>query len=266
MKMLTINRFESLDYACTEALNTLCTNLSFSGSSIRKVVLTSCQGKEGKSFLAMNLMRSLSSIGRRVVLVDADLRKSVLMGRYSIQTEDDEILGLTHYLAGMCSIEDIVYQTNILDAYMVLSGRDVANSLSLLSTPRLPRLLDALKKTFDIVLIDAPPVGVIIDAAEIAKSCDGVLFVVSNNVIGRKEFSEATRQLKKTGCPILGAVLNKVTFDTHSSKRYYYRTYYSNYNRENTRPHPQRHRADLDDEPYPAPGAKGASGAVGSRE
>ena len=228
MKSLELTRFAGLDYSCNEALNTLCTNLSFAGSDVKKIMLTSCHAQEGKSFLSMALMRSLAGIGKNVVLVDADLRRSLLTSRYGVKMEGKP-QGLTHYLAGMCPMDDILYKTNIEGAYMILSGRDVANSLTLLSTDRFPNLLDALARMFDVVLVDCPPVGVIIDAAQIAKSCDGVVFVVSNNGVSRRELADARQQIEKTGCPILGAVLNKVTFDTHSSKKYYYKTYYSHY-------------------------------------
>lgn len=231
MKSLTITRPDELDYAAKEALNTLSTNLSFAGNDVKKIMMTSCRPGEGKSFLAMNLMRSLAGIGKQVVLVDADLRKSVLVSRYGIRSSD-KMLGLSHYLAGMCPLDDVVFETNIPNAFLVTSGHDVVNSLSLLNTARLSRLLDLLAKSFDYVLIDAPPVGTIIDAAQIALSCDGVVMVIANNTVTRRELFDATKQLEKTGCPVLGAVLNKIAFDTHSSKKYYYKTYYSHYNRE----------------------------------
>ena len=106
---------------------------------------------------------------------------------------------------------------------------EVSNSLSLLNTPRLPLLLNNLAKDFEMVIVDAPPVGVLIDAAEIARFCDGTLFVVSYNEISRRELSESKRQIERAGCKILGAVLNKVTFDTFSSKRYYNKSYYTYY-------------------------------------
>lgn len=237
MKKLTFTRFKALDYACTEALNTLCTNLSFAGSDVKKIMVTSCQSSEGKSFLTMNMMRTLAGLGKKVVMVDADLRRSMISSRYGMRSSEENELGLAHYLAGMCSIEEILYATSIDDAYMVPVGREVSNSLSLLSTPRLTLLLNQLAKTFDVVLVDAPPVGIIIDAAEIAKFCDGTLLAVSYNKVSRRELGEARRQIERTGCKVLGAVLNNVVFDTYSSKRYYSKSYYTHYNLEE---HPAR--------------------------
>lgn len=229
MKSLNITKFESLDYACNEAINTLCTNLSFAGSNVKKIMITSCQASEGKSFLTMNMMRTFAGLGKSVVFVSGDLRRSAVSEKYGIRMQEGSGQGITHYLAGMCEMEDILYSTNIPGAYMVPVGHEVSNSLSLLSTPRLTKLLDQLATMCDIVLVDAPPVGLIIDAAEIAKSCDGTLLVASYNRVRRRELNEAKQQIELAGCMVLGVVLNNVTFDSYASKRYYNRSYYSNY-------------------------------------
>lgn len=189
--------------------------------------MTSCHASEGKSFISMNMMRTFARLGKRVVLVDTDLRRSMILARYGGRVQKGVQFGLTHYLAGMCSAEDVLYETNMPGAYMVPVGREVNNSLSLLTTQKLSQLLDWLGDKFDFVLVDAPPVGMIIDAAEVAKSCDGVLFVINYNTISRREMLEAKQQIERTGCKILGAVLNNVSFDSYSSKKYYYKSYYN---------------------------------------
>ncbi|MDR2657714.1 MAG: CpsD/CapB family tyrosine-protein kinase [Oscillospiraceae bacterium] len=228
MKSADITELPKMDYPCTEALNTLCTNLSFSGFNVKSVMLTSCRSGEGKSFLTLNLMRALAGLGKSVVMIDADMRRSMLISRYGIRTAHKP-MGLAQYLASQCECEDVLYQTNIPNAHMIFHGHEVANTLALLNTPRLPQLIQYLERNFDVVLIDSPPIGLIIDSAEIAKYVDGTVFVVTNNTIARRELLEAKNQIAKTGCPILGVVLNKVTFDTHSAKKHYYRTYYSHY-------------------------------------
>lgn len=226
MKSIEFTRFEPLDYNGVEGLNTLCTNLTFAGENVRRIMTTSCHSAEGKSFVSMNMMRSFAKLGKRVVLVDADLRKSVIMAKYGARKTGEERLGLVHYLAGMCGMEDVLYETNIPGAYMVPVGRTVSNSLALLTSPRLNELLQWLNASFDFVLVDAAPVGMIVDAAEIAKWCDGVLFVVNYNSVSRRELLDAVNQMKRTGCRVLGTVLNNVTFDSYSSKKYYYKSYY----------------------------------------
>ena len=227
MRTLNIREFPPLSYACNEAVNTLCTNLSFTGSDIKKIMITSCHAAEGKSFLSMNIMRTMAKLGKTVVLVDADLRRSTIGSKYGVQFQQEKPSGLAHYLAGMASENEIVYSTNIPGAYMIPVGREVSNSLQLLVSPRFDGLLDSLAQRADYVIVDAPPLGAIIDAAEIAKSCDGTLIVVNYDGVRRQELVKVKEQLEQTGCPILGTVLNMVKFDNYLSKKYYYKSYYS---------------------------------------
>jgi len=236
MNRLEFVRFRSLDYACKEAINTLCTNITFAGSEKRVIMITSTTAHEGKSFLSMNIMRTLAHLGKKVVLVDADLRKSQIAGKYGMRVLEGSGQGTVHYLAGMCALNDVVYETNIPGAYMIPVGREVTNSLALLNTARLKHMLKELQERFDFVLLDAPPVGVVIDAAEIAKSCHGAIFAVKYDTISRRELIEAKAQIDRTGCEVLGAVLNAVDMDALSSKKYYNKSYYSHYNSEYYRP------------------------------
>ena len=236
MNKLELVRFRTLDYACKEAINTLCTNLTFVGNEKRIIMVTSTQAHEGKSFLSMNIMRTLAQLGKKVVLVDCDFRKSQIAAKYGVRIQEGTGYGTVHYLAGMCSLNDVIYETGIPGAYMVPVGREVSNSLALLSTPRLRQMLSAMEERFDFVIVDAPPVGVIIDAAEIAKSCDGVIFAVRYNMIGRRELLEAKNQIARTGCEVLGAVLNDVDLDALSSKKYYNKSYYTHYNSDYYKP------------------------------
>jgi len=229
MNSIEITRFKPLAYACTEAMNTLCTNLTFAGKDKKVIMLTSAQAHEGKSFVTMNVMRALSELGHSVVLVDADLRRSQIASKYGVKVIEGSGMGLTHYLAGMCDVGDVVYKTNLPNAFMVPLGHDVSNSLALLTSGRMGDLLGGLKKQFDYVLVDAPPVGVIIDAAEIAKNCDGTVIALKYNTVSRRELVEVKRQIDRSGCPILGVVLNSVAFDSLTSKHYYHKSAYTSY-------------------------------------
>ena len=222
MKQLKITKFPELDYAGSEAFNTLSTNLSFAGETVKKIMITSCHASEGKSYLSMNLMRTLAQRGMKVALVDADLRRSMVNTQYGLQFEN-----------GMVGMEEVIYQTDIPGALMVPVGRDVPNPLALLSNHHFKDLLDTLAQMVDYVLVDAAPVGVVIDAAEIAKSCDGTLIAVQYNDVRRQELLDVKQQIEQSGCPILGTVLNQVDYDSYLSRKYYYRTYgkYGYYNR-----------------------------------
>ena len=134
--------------------------------------------------------------------------------------------GMAHYLAGMVEMESVIYSTNIEGAYIVPVGREVSNPLPLLNSDRLTMLLDYLAKKVDYVLVDVPPVGLVIDAAQIGKSCDGTLVVVSYNKVHRQELLDVKEQLDQSGCMVIGAVLNQVTHDAYASRKYYTNAYY----------------------------------------
>ncbi len=243
MNQLRIQKFPPVGYACAEAINTLCTNLTFSGENVKRIMMTSCHATEGKSFLSMNIARTLATLGYRVALVDADLRKSVINSRYKVEFVDAaHTAGLAQYLAGQVAIGDVVYGTNLNNVYMVPVGRNVMNSLQLLNSTRFSKLLEELAMQMDYVIVDAPPVGQIIDAAQIAKSCDGILLGVRYNTVGRQELIDVRDQLLQTGCPILGVVLNQVSYDAYLNKKYYYKSYYSHYGNEEEESSGKKHK------------------------
>lgn len=222
MKHVDITHFAPLDYAGQEAVNTLCTNISFFGSKMKRIMLTSTYMSEGKSFVAMNILRTMAKYGKCVCLVDADLRRSYISSQYGLHFEDDKNKqGLAHFLAGMTDESNVLYSTNIEGAYIVPVGREVSNPLPLLNSESFSNLLDHLSTMFDYVLVDAPPIGTVIDAAEIAKSCDGSLIVVKYNDIKRQELIDVKEQLEQTGCTVLGAVLNMVEYDKYLGRKYY---------------------------------------------
>ena len=111
--------------------------------------------------------------------------------------------GLSHYLAGIAEKEEVLFHTNVPGMDFIPMGHELLNPIPLLSSERFQNLLDGLAEQYDYVIVDAAPVGVVIDAAEIAKVCDGILLVVSYNQVHRQELIDAKNQLEQTGCPIL---------------------------------------------------------------
>ena len=141
--------------------------------------------------------------------------------------------GLSHYLAGIAEKEEVLFHTNVPGMDFIPMGHELLNPIPLLSSERFQNLLDELAEQYDYVIVDAAPVGVVIDAAEIAKSCDGTLIAVQYNDVRRQELLDVKQQIEQSGCPILGTVLNQVDYDSYLSRKYYYRTYgkYGYYNR-----------------------------------
>ena len=222
MPVLEITQFPESDFVSHEAMNTLCTNLSYCGPDVRKVMITSRYAGEGKSYVSMNLMRTLSRLGRRVVLVDTDLRASGIQADYQLRYGTEKHYGLSEYLSGHCGLAEVLYQTNISGAFMIPAGHDAPNPLQLLDTDKMKQLVQWLSGQFDVVLIDTPPVGVLVDAVAMAKFCDGALLVVGYRKGNQSEIGDAVKNIKQTGCKMLGAVLNGVKFKSLSNKHYYY--------------------------------------------
>lgn len=229
MKQVLVKYLPKLDYAATEAVNTLCNNITFTSENVKTLLLTSCREHEGKSSLSICVWNTLAEMGYKAVIIDADLRRSMLNGRCGLHFNEGDGKGLAHFLSqNTVTEDDIVYETNIKNAYLVPLGREVVNSMQLLSNNRLGRLLTFLKEKFDYIIIDTPPVGAIVDAATIARNCDGALIVVTQNRTTKQEVLNAKTQIERTGCPVLGTVLNRVAMN-RSSSRYYSASYYSTY-------------------------------------
>lgn len=184
--------------------------------------ITSCQPDEGKSSISLNLAVSMAELGKRVIFLDGDLRKSVLLGRYRI---NKPIKGLTHYLSGLNSIEDIIYSANVDNLHLIFSGQIPPNPSELLDSKGFSVLISYLRENYDYIFIDTPPLGVVIDAAIIAKNCDGMALVIEANAINYKFAQKVQAQLEKTGTKILGVILNKVDM----SEKGYYGEYYGKY-------------------------------------
>lgn len=210
MRRLAKVKFEGrkkLDYRVDEAYKSLRTNVQFSGSGVQVIDFTSCTPNEGKSSVAFNLAVSFAESGKRVIMIDADMRKSVLAGRYKVGSVD---AGLAHYLSGQKTLDDICLNTDIEGMDIIFSGPFVPNPAELLESTHFHDLIQYCREHYDYVLIDTPPLGSVIDSAIVAKECDGAIIVVEADAISYHFVQNVKNQLAKSEVKILGTVLNKV--------------------------------------------------------
>lgn len=217
---------EELDYRCNEAFKTLRSNIQFCGDDIKAVSFTSCTPSEGKTSVAFNVAKSFSEIGKRVIFIDADLRKSVLIGRYKVGVIKG---GLSHYLSGQRKLDEIICQTDIENLAIIFCGSYSPNPAELLEHERFSNMINKLREEYDYIIVDTPPLGSVIDSAIIAKETDGAIIVVEANAISYKFAQNVKEQLSKTGCRILGVILNKVPLENHKYYGKYYAKYYGKY-------------------------------------
>lgn len=206
-QVISTNKNVRLDTTISEAYKKLRSNVQFSGRHNRVIGITSTIPNEGKSVIAMNLAFSLSELGKRVIFIDADLRHSVLIGRYKVGRQ---VKGLTHYLSGVNSFDEIVCETNVKNLHMVFSGTVPPNPSELLESVYFRELIKQLRQAYDYVIIDTPPIGAVIDAAIVGKECDGVLLVIGSGDISYKGVQRTESQLRASGSKIIGVALNKV--------------------------------------------------------
>ena len=133
-----MNDPRKMDFMYEEAIKTLRTNIQFAGRNVKCILLTSCFPNEGKSDIAFQLAKEIGNIGKRVILVDADIRKSTFASRYRIGRP---VKGLSHYLCGTLEVDGICYQTNYDNVDIIFAGSMAPNPSELLEEPALEELM-----------------------------------------------------------------------------------------------------------------------------
>ncbi|MCB7320740.1 CpsD/CapB family tyrosine-protein kinase [Lacrimispora sp. 210928-DFI.3.58] len=195
------------DYYYEEAVKTLRTNIQFCGSSLKAIMFTSSMPDEGKSETAFALASSLASIGKQVLLMDCDIRKSVMVKRYEVKGNPN---GLSQYLSGQKTLEDVLYRTDIENLDLILAGPYSPNPAELLEDQLFHTMLERAREEYDYIILDTPPMANLIDGAIVASQCDGAVLVIESGVICYRLAQRVKTQLEKSGCRILGVVLNRV--------------------------------------------------------
>ncbi|MBO5468863.1 MAG: CpsD/CapB family tyrosine-protein kinase [Lachnospiraceae bacterium] len=217
---VNFEKLKDLDFKTNEAYKALRTNISFCGDDIKVIALTSSVPNEGKSAVSFHLARSFAEDNKKVLYIDADIRKSVYVARYGV---DVETVGLSHYLTGQRKLDEIIYETSIDNLHTIFTGQVAPNPSELLGNSKFAQLIETQRDKYDYIIIDCPPLGSVIDAAVVARQCDGAIIVIETDNVGYKIVQNVKKQLEQSGCKVLGAVLNKVEV---SGKGYYGKGYY----------------------------------------
>ena len=203
-----------------EYYNALRTNIQLSGNNLKVIAVTSVDPSEGKSTTATNVAWAFAHAGYKTLLIDADIRNSVMSGIFKSR---EKITGLTDYLAGTQDLSHGLCETNVENLFVIQSGAVSPNPTALLQSENFGVMIETLRKYFDYIIVDTAPIGVVIDAAIIVQKCDASILVVEAGVAKRREVQKAKNQLEHTGTLFLGVVLNK--FDVQREKYGSYGSY-----------------------------------------
>lgn len=225
---------DGISFAAAEAYKLLRTKLQFSfadDASCHIIGLSSAMTGEGKSLTAVNLAFSMSQLGQRVLLIDADMRRPSIDAKLPVKQSP----GLSDYLSGQVRGEHLIQYCGLTEdmcAFHVISaGRIPPNPMELLSSGKMERTLSKLRESYDLIILDLPPVGEVGDALVTAKLTDGVLLVVRQDQCNRVALNAAIRQFEFVGSRILGIVFNCASEESGGYQSKYYRRYGRKYYR-----------------------------------
>lgn len=219
MPDISIEPILSMDYKTIEEIKKLRTNVSF--LNVKVISVTSVVGKEGKTMISFWLAKTLASTGKRVILVDGNLRSKHKDSIFHINKnidkkkdlnaqipEQEQLIGLVEYLNNEANIQDIIYRSNF-DLDLILSGNVANNPSELLSYPSVDELFQYLRDNYDYVIVDTPAAGEVTDATIMSEYSDGCLLVMEPHVTDGKFAMKVKEQIENSGSKVLGAVINK---------------------------------------------------------
>lgn len=209
-----------------ESYRVLRTNIQFASidKQVKVIAVTSASPGEGKTTTIANLAITFAQAGSKVLLIDADLRKPAVHKMFELPNLE----GMTTVIAKHEEPTSYISKTIVQNLYILTSGPIPPNPSELLSSNAMKNLMAKLREEFDIILLDAPPVGVVTDAAVLSTIVDGTILVVSSGQVEIEAVQRAKELLAKVNANVLGVTLNKIA--KSGNNNYYYDYYYADEN------------------------------------
>ena len=198
-----------------EAYRAIRTNIDFlrrRNQRLQVLLVTSPYPGDGKTTAASNLAISFALAGRRVLLIDADLRRPSLHKVHGLRRDH----GLSHLLKDLLPLHRVVQRSRIESLEVITAGPEVPNPAELLSSPRLKELLDEARQAYDVILLDSSPLLAVADPAIIGAVVDGVVLVARPGTLRRRDVEHALELLRIGGASILGMLVNGVSREDRS--------------------------------------------------
>lgn len=190
----------------SEQFRRLRTNLNFSSSqeNLQSLIITSANAGEGKSIVAANLAIVYAQEGKKVLLIDGDMRNPTVHKTFRIKND----IGISNLLAEETIAEAAILKTTIKNLDLLCSGPVPPNPSELLSSEAMNQLMEKLKKAYDFVIFDSPPILSVVDGQIIANKCDGSIFIVDSGKTDKEHALKAKEALTSSGSKLLGVILN----------------------------------------------------------
>ena len=212
-----------LNFGASEAYKLLRTNLIFSmadESTCKVIGVTSALRGEGKSTTSINLAYTLAQSGKKVLLLEADMRIPVLAAVLQLENTP----GLSHVLAGISNLNDAVRQSRLIRNMSVLPAGEIPpNPSEMLSSKRMEQVLEALVAAFEYIIIDLPPINAVSDGLVVSKLLSGMVVVVRQDYCDQSSLAEAMRRMALLKVKLLGFVLNGAESTEKRYKKYGYK-------------------------------------------
>lgn len=204
----------------SESYRSLRTNMDFSSidEKLQVMMVTSAGPGEGKSTTITNLAVTYAQSERKVILLDGDLRKPTAHHTFGLTNR----LGLSSVISQQCSLAEAIQVTDTPNLHVITSGVIPPNPAEMMASKKMTSLIDQLRETYDIVLIDTPPLLAVTDAQVISTKCDGVVLVIDQGKVKRDIAIKAAKSLENVNARILGVVLNNVKRKANEEAYYYY--------------------------------------------
>ncbi|OAB39969.1 capsular biosynthesis protein [Paenibacillus macquariensis subsp. defensor] len=214
--IMNINRRSPI----SEGYRNVRTNIQFSSwkHKLKVMAVTSTQAGEGKTTTISNLAVSYAQEGKRVLLIDADLRHPSVQDIFHLTNK----MGLSNILAYQCSSDEVIRITDIENLSIVTAGPIPPNPTELLSSGRMHEIVESWKGDYDIILIDTSPIMAVADGIIVASICDGVILVVQAGKVKQEYIQKSKERLEHVKAHIIGVVLNKKKLNKSESNQYNY--------------------------------------------
>lgn len=210
----------NLSFAAAEAYKLLRTNLEFSlpaDNECQIIGVTSALRGEGKSTTSINIAYTIAQTGKKVLLIESDLRLPTIAKRLRIHTKP----GLSNWMVGQCNGNDVLQRSGLNpNLWVITAGDTPPNPAELLGSNPMAAILDALSKIFEMIVVDLPPITAVSDALIVSKHLNGMIVVVRQNYCERSAVDEVVRQLRFAGTKILGFVMTGADTQKKAYKHY----------------------------------------------